>query len=241
MTRTQCAIKKAVTAPDNISILLLPGLDGTGELLTALVDQLSSHRPVQVISYPASKPLDYDDLTTFVLERAPKEQFVILGESFSGPIAIEIASAEPRVAGLILASSFARHPIPSLFAPVANLLDLRWVPSKFVEAALLGSTGKPELKARLGQVLKRLPREIIRVRAAEALRVDKRNRLRDIICPMLCLQGRFDWLVRKRCLDEITSVQPTCQVRWLAASHMLLETHPYEAAEAINEFCDRLR
>jgi pimeloyl-[acyl-carrier protein] methyl ester esterase len=228
-----------MTAPDNIPILLLPGMDGTGEMLTALVDQLSPHRPVQVISYPASKPLDYKDLTTFVVERAPKEQFVILGESFSGPIAIEIAATEPRLAGLILASSFARHPMPSLFVPVARMLDLRWVPSRIVEATLLGSTGSPELKARLGQILERLPREIIRARAAEALRVDKRNRLRDIICPMLCLQGRFDWLVSKKCLDEITSIQPTCQVRWFAAAHMLLETHPYEAAEAINEFCDR--
>ncbi|MGH6815446.1 MAG: alpha/beta fold hydrolase [Hyphomicrobiaceae bacterium] len=228
-------------ATENIPMVLLPGMDGTGELLATLVDQLSLRCSVQVISYPATEPLDYDDLTAFVEKRTPKEPFVILGESFSGPIAIEIAAREPLVAGLILASSFARYPMPSLFAPIANMFDLRWMPRRIVEAALLGSTGYPELKTRLGQLLARMPHEIVRARVAEVLRVDKRNRLREITCPMLCLQGRFDWLVRKKCLDEMTSIQPKCQVRWFYASHMLLETHACEAAEAINEFCNRLR
>src|SRR5467141_3209790 len=126
-----------MSAPGNISVLLLPGMDGTGELLTALVDQLSLLRSAQIISFPANRSLGYDDLIAYVAERTPKGRFAILGESFSGPIAIEIAATESRVAGLILASSFARHPIPSLFAPLANVLDLRWVPTKLVEAALL--------------------------------------------------------------------------------------------------------
>jgi len=115
---------------DNIAILLLPGMDGSGVLLTGLVHRLSQHRPVRVISYPNSEPLTYDELTTFVIERTPDSRFVILGESFSGPIAIEVAATEPRVAGLILASSFARHPLPTLFVPLAQMLDLRWVPAR---------------------------------------------------------------------------------------------------------------
>ena len=229
-----------MSAPGNISVLLLPGMDGTGELLTALVDQLSLLRSAQIISFPANRSLGYDDLIAFVAERTPKGRFAILGESFSGPIAIEIAATESRVAGLILASSFARHPIPSLFAPLANVLDLRWVPTKLVEAALLGSTGTPELKDRLSKLLARLPREIIRTRASEVLRVDKRNRLRQITCPILCLHGRFDRLVGRQCLEEITLAQPRCQVQWFDASHMLLETHTDAAVDAIGEFCNRL-
>ncbi len=215
-------------------------MDGTGELLTSLVSRLSGRRLVQVIAYPADKPLSYDDLVAFVLERAPKERFVILGESFSGPIAIEIAAMERRVVGLILASSFARHPLPIQFAPFAQLFDMKWVPTSVVVAALLGSTGMPELKARLTRVLARVPREIIRARLAEVLRVDKLKRLREITCPMLCLHGRFDRLVTKKSLDEIRSAQPGCKVHWLDASHMLLETHADAAAEAINQFCDQL-
>lgn len=102
-----------------------------------------------------------------------------------------------------------------------------------VTAALLGSTGTPELKARLARILARLPRKTIRVRASEALRVDKRYRLREISCPIMCMHGRFDRLVRKKSLDEMTSIRPECQVRWFDASHMLLETHADAAAAAI--------
>jgi pimeloyl-[acyl-carrier protein] methyl ester esterase len=215
-------------------------MDGTGELLEALAGRLSSSRPVHIVSYPLDEASGYDELTAFAATRAPKGRFAILGESFSGPIAIEIAASEPRAAGLILASSFAWHPAPSLLAPFTRMLDLRRIPAKIAEAALLGATGTPELKARLRALLQKLPREILQARAAEALRVDKRSRLAGIACPVMYLHGRFDRVTGQRCLRQILLAQPRCQVRRFDASHMLLETHPDEAAEAISEFCDGL-
>jgi len=225
---------------ENLAVLLLPGMDGTGELLAALVTRLSAYRPVQVIAYPTRLSLGYDELLDYVVSRAPKDPFVVVGESFSGPIAIELAASLPRVVGLVLASSFARHPMPSLLAPLARFIDMAWVPDSIAVAALLGSKATPELRAHLIQVLARLPRQLIRVRAFEALRVDKRNRLREVQCPMLCLHGRLDRLVGRKCVDDILSAKPECQVRWFEAPHMLLETHPDAAADAINQFCLRL-
>jgi pimeloyl-[acyl-carrier protein] methyl ester esterase len=222
-----------------IPIALLPGMDGTGELLDALASRLSLSRPVHIVSYPLDKPLGYTELTGFAAARLPEGRFAILGESFSGPVAIEIAASEPRAAGLILASSFAWHPLPSLLAPFARLFDLRWMPSKIIDAALLNS-GATALRARLREVREKLPPEIIQARTAEVLRVDKRSRLAQVACPVLCLHGRFDRVTGKRCLRQILAAQPQCQVRWLDAPHMLLETHPDEAAKAIEEFCDGL-
>lgn len=51
------------------SIILLPGLDGTGVLFKPLVG--------------------------FVLDRLPDSEFVLLGESFSGPIALRVAARKP--------------------------------------------------------------------------------------------------------------------------------------------------
>jgi pimeloyl-ACP methyl ester carboxylesterase len=229
-----------MAASEKIPILLLPGMDGTGEFLTGLSDELTSSRPVYVISYPRNEPVGYDDLARSVTECAPKEPFVILGESFSGPIAIELAATDPRVAGLILASSFAWHPFPSICAPFARLLASKWMPAKLVQTALLGSTGAPSLKAQLRKTLKELPEHIIRSRVTEVLRVDKKEQLRQITCPVLCLQGRLDRLLGKRGVKQIASAQLHCQVIWFEASHMLLETHPEAAAEAINSFCDQI-
>jgi pimeloyl-ACP methyl ester carboxylesterase len=123
---------------------------------------------------------------------------VILGESFSGPIAIEVAATNRRVVGLILASSFARHPLPQLFVPFTRVLDMKWIPNSIVVSALLGRTGTDELKSHLMRVLMELPPKVIRARAAEVLRVDKRRRLREVKCPILQLHGRYDRLVSRK-------------------------------------------
>jgi pimeloyl-[acyl-carrier protein] methyl ester esterase len=226
--------------PEATPIILLPGMDGTGELLRALADQLALHRPVQLFAYPLDRTLSYAELTTYVVERAPNRPFVVLGESFSGPIAIEIAATDPRAAGLVLASSFARHPLPALFAALAGLLDLRWLPKRIIATALMGSTATPELTARLHRVLPALPHEVLQFRAREVLRVDKRDRLREIACPVLCLHGRFDYLVNRRQVDEIVTAQACCQVHWFDSAHMLLATHPEAAVKAINHFCEQM-
>jgi len=89
------------------------------------------HRPVQLFAYPLDQPLSYAQLTTYVVERVPNRPFVVLGESFSGPIAIEIAATdhEPLIGS---ASSFARHPLPAQFAALTRLLDLRWLPKRII-------------------------------------------------------------------------------------------------------------
>jgi pimeloyl-[acyl-carrier protein] methyl ester esterase len=222
--------------PERTAIVLLPGMDGTGKLLENLADQLSVHRPVQLIDYPSDRGLSYDQLVSYVRERVSQDRFIILGESFSGPIAIEFAATDQRVAGLVLASSFARHPLPTRLAAFTWLLDPRLIPTSVVVAALMGSVAPPKIRATLREVLATVPRSIIRARAREVLRVDKRARLREIKCPMLCLHGRLDRLASKRCVDEIVAAQPACEVRWLDASHMLLATHAETAAMAIDHF-----
>lgn len=223
---------------EKTAIVLLPGMDGTGELLRTLADQLSAHRPVQLIGYPVDLSLTYEQLVPYVRERVSHDRFVVLGESFSGPIAIEIAATDQRVAGLVLASSFARHPLPARFAVFARLLDLRWIPTSIIVAVLMGSAATPRLRVHLRQVLATLPRKIIRARAQEVLRVDKRGRLPDIKCPVLCLHGRSDRLVSKRRVAEIVAALPGCQLRWLDSSHMLLATHTKAAAGVIEGFCE---
>lgn len=121
------------------AIILLPGMDGTGELLKPLAERLAAHRPTWIIRYPVDRRLDYNQLTDFVGERLPTGRFVILGESFSGAIAIETAATNPCVAGLILASSFARHPLPTWLSRVHMAARSRMDPYEIDRGSPLGS------------------------------------------------------------------------------------------------------
>lgn len=91
-----------------MKLVLLPGLDGTGTLFTPLLDHLAA-TPV-VASYPP-EPLSYERLLAQVARLLPDGPFVILAESFSGPLAIRLAYRRPPgLQALVLVSSFPRFP-----------------------------------------------------------------------------------------------------------------------------------
>ncbi|MGJ4931070.1 alpha/beta fold hydrolase [Bradyrhizobium sp. HKCCYLS2038] len=233
-------LQNHMTPTSDIGLILLPGMDGTGELLKPLAERLSAHRPVCIMAYPIDRHLDYVELTDFVGERLPGDRFVILGESFSGPIAVAIAATNPDAAGLILASSFVRHPLPQWMSALTWLLDVRWMPSTVIAAALMGSGATPELARTLRCVLRELPPSLLRARARDALRIDERLRLGETTCAMLCLHGSADRLIGRDEINDIVAARPDCELHRLDAPHMLLATLADAAAAIIDDFCNRL-
>jgi hypothetical protein len=99
-----------------VALVLLPGLDGTGLLFEDFVAALGSDVDVVVARYPTDRPLDYANLEQIARSFIPPNiPFVLLGESFSGPIALSIAaSSPPGLLGVIMCCSFARNPYPCL-------------------------------------------------------------------------------------------------------------------------------
>lgn len=97
------------------TVVLLPGMDGSGELFTPFVEALGPSIDARVLRYPADQPLGYAALTARVREALPADRpYVLLAESFSGPIGVEIAAqAPPGMMGLVLCSTFARNPRPA--------------------------------------------------------------------------------------------------------------------------------
>jgi pimeloyl-ACP methyl ester carboxylesterase len=181
-------------------------------------------------------------LVDFVRERLPPGRFVVLGESFSGPIAIEIAASMPeRTAGLVLAVSFARNPLPFGASLARAWLSLRLPrPQWAMAAALMGKSATPELKRALGETLATVSPDVVGFRVGQASRVDKLTSLRRIACPVLYLKGNQDWLLGEAPMQEVMRTAPKCDVRAIDGPHMLLATHPGEAADAIEAFCATL-
>ena len=98
------------------TLVLLPGLDGTGILFEPLARALGVDLDVRVVRYPSDPTLGYRELESLARAALPTDRpFVILGESFSGPIAIRLAAdSPPGLVGLILVVTFARNPYPLL-------------------------------------------------------------------------------------------------------------------------------
>ncbi|MFA5258386.1 MAG: hypothetical protein WC360_09565, partial [Opitutales bacterium] len=78
----------------NPALILLPGLDGTGRLFSDFVAALGPEADVVVVSYPTDQCLSYHELVAFVRPFLPRDRpYVILAESFSGPIGIALAAS----------------------------------------------------------------------------------------------------------------------------------------------------
>ncbi len=131
------------------TLLLLPGMDGTGDLFDAFIAALPSAIDVVIVRYPRCEPLGYAELQALARAALPeKGPFVILGESFSGPIAISLAASAPsQLKGLVLCCSFARNPRPRLSAlrPLVEVLPIGWAPLRLLGHLCLGrgAAGQP--------------------------------------------------------------------------------------------------
>ena len=93
-------------------VVLLPGLDGTGDLFTELVAHAPASFETQVISYPLAEPARYEEHARQVVRAVDSTSpFIILAESYSGPVAVSVAQHHPKgLRGLVLCNTFIAHP-----------------------------------------------------------------------------------------------------------------------------------
>jgi pimeloyl-ACP methyl ester carboxylesterase len=223
-------------------LLLLPGMDGTGKLFEPLVNTLSDKIQTRIVSYPTDQALGYDELLPYVTACFPKEKpFVILGESFSGPLATMAGAGRPsNLVGIVLAASFVMNPLAGI------IQKLQWVtstpliylrPRKVLVNFLVGGRYDPGKKSWIIKNLPKMDTVVLRHRIREVLNVNVRKELKGSDVPILYIGGATDRLVGKGALDAIWLCRPDVQVKILDTGHMVLQTKPVEASEAIIEFC----
>ena len=140
-----------------MQLILLPGMDGTGRLFADFIDAMELRVAPKVIAYPGDRALSYGELTDLVRRALPiDEPYVLLAESFSGPIAIALAAEElPGLAALILVSSFARAPIrlPRILRAIVAWMPMRWAPVALVSRVILGRSATPIAQSTLCEAL----------------------------------------------------------------------------------------
>lgn len=227
----------ALTLP---TLVLLPGMDGTGELFDPLLAQLPTHWEVVVVRYPRTEIGSYATLEAIARQSLPPDRpFVLLGESFSGPIAISLAASQPKgLRGLVLCSTFARSPRPHLH-PLKALVDwlpIASMPHTIIRYLLLGNQATPTLQRTLSTALHTVSDLVLRARLQAVMAVDVREKLRHIAVPTLYMQARQDRLVPRCVATEIQRFLPTMQCMALDTPHALLQTAPHAAAKALLAF-----
>jgi len=227
-----------------VKLILMPGMDGTGDLFAPVLHALGDSIETIVVRYAPDEPLGYSELLPRVRAALPTSgPFVLLGESFSGPLAIMLAAEAPAgLRGVILCASFATNPIPWIprFAsPFVRPLLFRGKPRFPQIKALLGRYETPELRALLLKANVLVSPAVMAARARAILAIDVMDQFKACPYPMLYLRGQHDRIVRKSVMKRLLRERPTLQIVTLPAPHLALQVAPEEAAQAIRAFIDR--
>jgi pimeloyl-ACP methyl ester carboxylesterase len=162
------------------SIVLLPGLDGTGQLFARFILAAPPQFAVTSIALPP-EALSYNDLADHVERNLPVgEPVVVIAESFSGPVALALAVRRP-VAALVLCNSFVAaprwRPLRWFIWPVFFGLRL---PRFLVRRYMVGEAADDALVDHVAEVVASVPGSVLAAR----LRLRAKHRRGGLVCAL---------------------------------------------------------
>jgi len=218
-------------------LLLLPGLDGTGELFAPLIEAFSDDVTTSVVRYGSE--LTFDEYVECAARALPDNALVI-AESFSGPIGIALAARHPgKIRCLVLCATFVRSPFRTLlrfsrFIPARAFAANPATPAILRHFCFNGDDAS--LRPSAVSVVSTVPPAIMRARLACLASVDVGPLLRRIETPVLYLRASHDRIVGARLSNALTSQLPNISITEIDGPHLLLQTRPRECAAAILRF-----
>ena len=229
--------------PPRTRMLLLPGLEGSGELFAGLIEELGTGFETRSARYPAEcrTYADAEDLVRQLM--VDSRASVIVAESYSTPLAIKIAAElQDEIDGLVLCNGFAVNPLGGLESLMATL-SAPWffhMPLTDVAARvfLVGPEASDGLVEAVHRVIAPVAPAVLGARLRAVLECDARDALGRIRIPMLYLRATRDRLIGEASLREILRVKPDVQVERVDGPHLLLQKEPRQCAELIGRFVE---
>ncbi len=211
------------------TLVLLPGLNGTTGLFDSLIELNEGVFEILAISYPTEKEKSYSELTKIVLKalESVKGRFILVGESFSGPVALFVSSAKPvGMVGVVLVATFIRPPNLRIgrflpwrigFSLTKPLYSLRLAFSKNTNKTLI---------AKISVEMQKVSPRVLAARIKDIFSVDASEALIKCPVPVAYFRGRKDFVVPKKNLKEILSARPDVIVVEFDEQHFLLQSEP---------------
>jgi len=225
-------------------LLLLPGMDGTGDLFQGFACALPEGFNCTEVAYPRDEFVGYTGLVELVRAAAPQEDFLLVAESFSTPLAVKYAATLPsNLLGVVLCAGFCTSPargwqrVVGLWA--ANGM-FRWrLPKMAAEWWLLGADPPQALVRSLREAISRIEPEVMVARLRAVLNCDMRDEMAAVSVPILYMRASQDRLVHPECQKEMELIHPGHTVV-VDGPHLLLQRKPALAAEVVVRFLREL-
>jgi len=228
------------------TLVLLPGFDGSGRLFSPIHKELSDSVNTIVLSYPGDKVMTYSDLSHYLKNELPDSPYVLLGESFGGPLAMMLSKyADENLKGIILCVSFVKNPqvlLSRLIRPFLKPKHLqKETPAWHIRMMLMNGVSDAKLIRNIQAATAELTREVYFYRLREIADVDVSDVLESCELPILYLRAKKDRLVYESSMKLVEKLGKNVTVETFDAPHMLLQTQPKLAAKSIKIFMKHIK
>ncbi len=228
-----------------MKLLLLPGLDGTGTLFDNFIDCLPKDLPAVAIAYPLSLET-FDDCARFVNQRIADtdESVVLVAESFSGPMAVEILrKPHANLKGVVLVATFVQAPSPRMLALARRTPSwlIRACAGLAVDWFCLNGNNDEIAALRIKDIVQSLPPGLIkaRLKIIQSLPADLPKVLAAATLPLMFIEPRRDRLLAKKYFAQIEQLVSKGSVAAIDGPHFLIQSRPRQCADAIADFIRR--
>jgi len=224
------------------TLVLVPGLDGTGDLFKPLLQVIPPEVDTVIIEYPRDKVLSKNNLAEIVRNQIPRNKpIVILAESFSGPLVINLLKHHPfDLKGVVFCATFARSPRKILLnlikiLPLSYLLRLP-IPDSLLKYFCVGVDASKELIFIVKEAIRAVNPEVLAERLRILANIDESDSIRALAntsCSFI--QALDDKLVPKHCLKDFINGIPNLKITAIPGSHFILQAKPKECWNIIKQ------
>jgi pimeloyl-[acyl-carrier protein] methyl ester esterase len=232
--------------------ILLPGLDGTGELFAPFYEILPHSVQADMVRYRPDTPQPYTEIIDRVYARLPHDRpFVLVAESFSGPIATVLAQRAERdglaLVAIVYAASYIKSPLSRLKRlflnnPFGRFIHARGSPLLLQGLMSLNGCDDFAIRHRIEALIIRAYAQVIpstrALRLQELLRVDCSRHFTQLKIPILYLLAKRDRVVSVDALVAMQKLRNDITVVEIDAPHRMMQTNPVDCWQAIGRFIE---
>ncbi len=216
---------------------LLPGFDGTGGLYQGLIHELGDACEFVVVRYSNNNSLsEYIDEA---ISQIPNDKDIVLvAESFSGPIAVEIvARQELDVRGLVLSATFLKPPMkPAIELGLKMPIFPKSVKKQTAKRFCLNGVDRDDVVRAVNASVADMSKSTIKSRLNALLEMDAAAAAKRCEIPVLYLQASQDRLISSARSDDVVNSLGNCEREIINAPHLLFQVNPERAAESIRQW-----
>ena len=227
-----------------ITLVLLPGLNGTDGLFQLLIELKPHDLAIIALNYPTDSLMSYSDLTDFVLKELKdvKGDYILVGESFSGPLSLFIAQTNPKaLKGVILVATFITVPHFKIGMFLPWTLGFYLTKPLYKIRLLLSRNENKKFIQAISQELEKVSPIVLADRIKSIFHVDAKDALKACSVPIVYFQGQYDNVVPKKNYKLIQEIKSSSQLVSFSTKHFILQAQPKEAWIAIEKFIDKIK